>query len=160
MNRCSLSWERVFAGVGLGMLMLEGPATAADLPLKAPVFKAVYDWTGFYIGGHAGYGGGSSVPAPIPSPSKACFFPHSVTGLIGGYPARLQQAVSNHVVLGIEADASFTSPLDPVALTPAPLQHDDRLYRHRARPRRLRVRDVDALCDRRLRLGAQPHQSQ
>jgi hypothetical protein len=24
---------------------------AADLPLKAPALKPVYDWTGFYIGG-------------------------------------------------------------------------------------------------------------
>jgi len=35
------------------------PARAADLPLKAPAAAAVaYSWTGFYIGGQAGYGFG------------------------------------------------------------------------------------------------------
>jgi outer membrane immunogenic protein len=36
------------------------PAFAADMPVKAPVYKAapapLYDWSGFYIGGNAGYG--------------------------------------------------------------------------------------------------------
>jgi outer membrane immunogenic protein len=34
------------------------PAIAADLPTKGPVYKAVdpiFDWSGFYVGGHAGY---------------------------------------------------------------------------------------------------------
>ena len=51
-------WTRASAGIGLGMLTLAEPALAADLPLKAPALKAVYDWTGFYVGGHFGYGGG------------------------------------------------------------------------------------------------------
>ena len=61
-----------------------------------------------------------SAPAPILCPSKACFFPHSITGLIGGYQAGYLWQFPNHVVLGIEADASFTSPLDAPALRPAP----------------------------------------
>src|SRR3954471_22473616 len=59
MNRCNRSWERIIASVGFGMLMFDAPAMAADMPLKAPVLKAVYDWTGFYVGGAVGYGGGS-----------------------------------------------------------------------------------------------------
>ena len=108
------------AGVALGMLVLDGAATAADMPLKAPVFKAVYDWTGFYIGGHFGYGGGSFGPGTNPLPEQAVLFPDSVTGLIGGYQAGYNKQFSNHVVLGIEADASFTGPRDTPALTPAP----------------------------------------
>ena len=35
-------------------------ASAADLPVKGPVYKApvvapIYNWTGFYIGGDGGY---------------------------------------------------------------------------------------------------------
>jgi len=48
------------------------------------------------------------------------FFPHSVTGLIGGYQAGHNRQFSNHIVLGVEADASFTSPLDAPRLAPAP----------------------------------------
>jgi len=34
---------------------LMGPTMAADLPVKAPMISApAYNWTGFYLGGHAG----------------------------------------------------------------------------------------------------------
>jgi high affinity Mn2+ porin len=120
MNCSSRSLQRLFAGAGLGLFVLDAPAAAADMPVKAPVFKAVYDWTGFYLGGHVGYGGGSLGPGTNPLPEQGVFFPHSVTGLIGGYQAGYIRQFSNHVVLGIEADASFTSPVDGPALTPAP----------------------------------------
>lgn len=120
MNRRGPAWERVCAGVCLGMLVLDGPALAADLPLKAPAFKAVYDWTGFYIGGHVGYGGGGLGPGTNPLPEQGVVFPHSVTGLIAGYQAGYNKQLFNHVVVGIEADASFTSPMDAPALMPAP----------------------------------------
>ena len=102
------------------VLAICSPAVAADMPLKAPVFKAVYSWTGFYLGGHVGYGGGSLGPGTNPLPLQGVFFPHSITGLIGGYQAGYNREFPNHVVLGIEADASFSSPTDAPALTPAP----------------------------------------
>jgi high affinity Mn2+ porin len=120
MNRSRRSWECVLTGVGLGMLVLGDYAVAADMPLKAPVFKTVYDWTGFYIGGHAGYGGGSLGPGTNPLPDQGIIFPHSVTGLIGGFQGGYNRQFSNHIVLGIEADASFASPFDAPALMPAP----------------------------------------
>jgi high affinity Mn2+ porin len=120
MNLCGRSWERVLAGVGLGMLVLDGPAMAADLLLKAPALKAVYDWTGFYIGGHVGYGAGSLGPGTNPLPEQGVFLPHSVTGLTGGFQAGYLNEFSNHVVVGIEADATFAGPVDSTALTPAP----------------------------------------
>src|ERR1700737_2717360 len=119
-NRRSRSWESVFAGVGLSLLALDGPATAADMPLKAPVFKAVYNWTGFYLGGHVGYGGGSFGPGTNPLLEQGGFFPHSITGLIGGFQAGYNRQLANKVVLGVEADMSFGSPLDAPRLTPAP----------------------------------------
>ena len=108
-----------FAGVGLGMLGLGNSAVAADLPLKAPALKTVYDWTGFYIGGHVGYGGGSLGPGTNPLPEEGQLFPPSITGLIGGYQAGYNKQLATHVVLGIEADASFGSPLDAVRLAPS-----------------------------------------
>jgi high affinity Mn2+ porin len=120
MNRCRPSRERIFAGVGFSLFALGGPAVAADLPLKAPALKAVYSWTGFYLGGHVGYGGGSLGPDTNSVPLQGVFLPLSSTGLIGGFQAGYNWQLSNHVVLGVEADASFTSPLDAPALAPAP----------------------------------------
>ena len=120
MNRCSRPFGGVLVGVGLALLAFELPAMAADLPLKAPAAKTVYDWTGFYLGGHVGYGGGSFGPGTHPLPEQGVLFPHSITGLIGGYQAGYLRQLSSGVVLGIEADASFTSHLDAPALIPAP----------------------------------------
>ncbi|WP_245286879.1 carbohydrate porin [Bradyrhizobium sp. Tv2a-2] len=102
------------------MLAVEKPAAAADLPVKAPALNRVYDWTGFYIGGHFGYGGASLGAATNPLPLESIFFPHSPTGLIGGYQTGYNRELANHVVLGVEADASFTSPTDQAAVGRAP----------------------------------------
>jgi high affinity Mn2+ porin len=103
-------------GATLGLLVADHVATAADLPLKAPALTAVYDWSGFYVGGHFGYGGGSLGPDTNPLPLQGVLFPHSVTGLIGGYQIGYNRQFSNRVVLGVEADATFTSPTDQPAL--------------------------------------------
>ncbi len=99
-------------------------ATAADfptnLPVKAPIRSAIYDWTGFYVGGHFGYGDASFGPDTNPIPLQGALLPHSPTGLIGGFQMGYNRQLTNRVVLGVEADASFTSPLDGAALTPAP----------------------------------------
>ena len=54
--------QTVLAGLLLGAAPV-GLALAADrpaaLPVKAPRVKPVFDWSGFYVGGHVGYGGGS-----------------------------------------------------------------------------------------------------
>jgi hypothetical protein len=59
MKRRRPGWQRIFVSAALGILAVEASATAADLPSKAPALKAVYDWTGFYVGGHFGYGDAS-----------------------------------------------------------------------------------------------------
>jgi len=116
MIRSGRRCRRASAGLGLGVLMLADPALAADFPVKAPALRAVYDWTGFYVGGHFGYGGGSLGAGTHPLPEQGVFFPTSVTGLIGGYQAGYNRQLTNRVVLGIEGDSSFTSPLDGPAL--------------------------------------------
>jgi high affinity Mn2+ porin len=109
-------------GIGLG-LVLADPAFAADLPLKSPALSAVYDWTGFYAGGHFGYGAGSLGPDTNTLPLQGVFLPHSVMGLMGGYQLGYNRELANHVVLGFEADASFPGFVDQAALgrmPPAP----------------------------------------
>ncbi|HAP13753.1 MAG TPA: cell envelope biogenesis protein OmpA, partial [Afipia sp.] len=109
------------AGLALGATSLD-VARAADaaLPLKAPRAAPVFDWSGLYVGGHAGYGGGTFGPGTNPLPQQGIFFPHSITGLIGGYQAGYNLQLANKWVLGFEADISFTSPLDRPKLVPAP----------------------------------------
>src|SRR5258708_25094260 len=114
-------------GIGcvIGMALANSPsAVAADLSaklaVKAPVRAAIYDWTGFYVGGHFGYGDASFGPDTNPFPLQGALLPHSPTGLIGGFQMGYNRQLTNRVVLGVEADASFTSPPDGAALTPAP----------------------------------------
>jgi outer membrane immunogenic protein len=51
-----------FGSVALLALASAGPAMAADMPVRAPVYKAApvavapYSWAGPYVGGHVGYG--------------------------------------------------------------------------------------------------------
>src|SRR6266700_2934676 len=92
----------------------------ANLPVKPPIRSAIYDWTGFYVGGHFGYGDASFGPGTNPIPLQGVFLPHSPTGLIGGFQAAYNRQFSNRLVLRVEADASFPSPIDIPRLAPAP----------------------------------------
>ena len=60
--------SRRAAFASLWLFSLACPARAADLPVKAPALQAVYDWTGFYVGGHFGYGQGSLGPDSLQLP--------------------------------------------------------------------------------------------
>jgi opacity protein-like surface antigen len=50
----------LLANVALVALIVAGPAMAADQGIRAPApaYAPVSDWTGFYVGGHVGYGWG------------------------------------------------------------------------------------------------------
>src|SRR5690242_1464519 len=61
---------RTAAAIAAGVLALPGAGSAAELPLKAPVLKAVYDWTGLYIGVHTGLTRGTS-SATLTDPTVA-----------------------------------------------------------------------------------------
>src|SRR5262245_2729316 len=101
---------------------MPGASSAADLPLKARAAKTLYDWTGFYVGGHFGYGDAGFGPGTNPLPLQGVVLPHSATGLNGGYQLGYNRQLANRVVLGIEADATFTGALDVPAHegTPVP----------------------------------------
>ncbi|WP_375786515.1 carbohydrate porin [Bradyrhizobium sp. Pha-3] len=104
---------RIAAGAALGAAAFGAPASAADMAVKSPAMDAaVYTWTGFYVGGHVGYGDGSLGPDTNPLPLQGVFFPHSVTGGIGGFQAGYNHQFANRFVLGVEADATFVGPVD------------------------------------------------
>jgi outer membrane immunogenic protein len=56
--------RRLLSGVAIAALSAAAPAIAADTPLRAPVYRAaslpIFNWTGFYAGGHVGYGWGDA----------------------------------------------------------------------------------------------------
>lgn len=99
------------AGAGLGLLALDGVAIAADIPVpmpvKAPYIQPVFDWTGFYIGAHAGYGLGTS-SAVLVDPVLATTAANStVSGMIGGVQAGYNVQMPSGLLLGVEADLTF-----------------------------------------------------
>jgi high affinity Mn2+ porin len=107
MNRDRRYQKQLLAGVAFGALALGGPAAAADMTLKAPVYKAVYDWTGFYIGAHTGHGGGKSnavLTDPVISTTDNRF-----GGIIGGVQAGYNVRLPSGLLLGVEADMTFPS---------------------------------------------------
>jgi high affinity Mn2+ porin len=111
MTRCNRSWESVLAGAGLGLFALDGAAMAADIPVrmpvKAPYLQPVFDWTGFYIGAHAGYGRGTS-SAVLTDPLLATTATNSsFSGVIGGVQAGYNFQMPSGLLLGVEADLTF-----------------------------------------------------
>ena len=117
------SLAKGLVAIGAGLVSAAGllhPAEAADFSTKGGLSDRIFSWTGFYVGGHVGYGGGSFGPGTNPLPEQGVFFPPSVTGMIGGYQAGYNRQLSNNVVIGAETDISFTSPLDRPRLIPAP----------------------------------------
>jgi high affinity Mn2+ porin len=102
--------KRILTGLALGVLSLDGPAFAADIPLKAPRLQPLYDWTGLYFGAHAGFGRGHS-NAVLSDPSIATTS-HSFGGPIGGLQAGYNVQLPSRIVLGFEADVSFPNYID------------------------------------------------
>ncbi len=94
-------------------LLGASPARAGDaaMPTKAPALPA-YDWTGAYVGGHFGYGGGSFGAGTNPVLDEGVLFPPTITGLVGGYQIGWNVQLPDRLVLGVEADVTFTSPID------------------------------------------------
>ncbi|VIO66547.1 hypothetical protein CI1B_16690 [Bradyrhizobium ivorense] len=103
---------RIAAGAALGAAAFGTPAAAADMALNSPAARTVYSWTGFYVGAHVGYGDGSLGPGTNPLPQQGFLFPPTVTGGIGGFQVGYNKEFANRFVLGVEADATFTSPTD------------------------------------------------
>ncbi len=84
---------------------LSSGVQAADLgaprmPIAAAVVAPAFNWTGFYVGAHAGYGFGRTTPTDGPS------YPMNTSGaLVGGQIGFNYQI--NQIVLGAEADLAY-----------------------------------------------------
>jgi outer membrane immunogenic protein len=108
---------RISAVVALTAFAAPLAAGAADLPVKAPVPAPVYDWTGFYIGGNAGYGWNTGdgpltcvTPAGVSFGTGCGLIPFAglkPSGFIGGGQAGYNQQIGPYVV-GLESDFQWS----------------------------------------------------
>jgi high affinity Mn2+ porin len=105
-NRKRRSLEHALAGAAFSALALGSPAIAADIPLKAPHLRPAFDWSGFYIGGHTGYGRGSST-AVLSDPLAVSTNNSVFSGVIGGVQGGYNVQMPSGLVLGVEADLTF-----------------------------------------------------
>lgn len=87
------------AGLGLTAAVAAAPASAADLPrqtpYRAPAYVTSFNWTGVYLGAHAGYGWGASDSIDLRG------------GFIGGQIGYNWQGVGSPWVFGIEVDSAW-----------------------------------------------------
>jgi outer membrane immunogenic protein len=103
----------VLSGIALGLLTA-APAMAADIRapmLKAPPMAPVFNWTGLYIGGHAGCGWADSpaVTAFNTSDGGGDFVHNTenATGCFSGGQIGADYQVGGGFVFGILGDISF-----------------------------------------------------
>src|SRR6267154_6614233 len=105
--------KKILLGVA-ALAACAGPAFAADMPArtytKAPVYTApavVYNWTGFYIGGHVGgaFGGDNSIQG-------------SDGRFLGGVQGGVDYQFATNWVVGAEAQYSWLSNNNGGALFP------------------------------------------
>jgi outer membrane immunogenic protein len=102
--------------LALGLLIAVGivpAAAAADLSprVEEAVPPAAFNWTGAYIGAHAGYGWGDFTSEPTDAYGGL-----KPDGWLGGGQAGFNYQFDNGFVLGIEADASFGSRKDAISV--------------------------------------------
>jgi outer membrane immunogenic protein len=113
-----------------------GAASAADMPVKGPVYKAapmpiaIYNWTGFYVGVNGGYGwenstgnlvansGGIAIPTAIAGGTIPRNLGIRPSGGLGGAQAGYNWQV-DHVVFGIEGDIQGAGIKQSVAIAAA-----------------------------------------
>lgn len=104
----------LLAGVGiLAIALATGAATAADLPraapypTKAPAYVAqVYNWTGFYVGAHAGWGR-VDLTSTVVAPPGFGTFGTDESGFLGGGQIGANYQMGQFVI-GVEGDISWT----------------------------------------------------
>lgn len=105
-------------GIATGV---SGAALAADMPVKAPAYKAAppFNWTGFYAGGFIGgaFGGSTDLHSTVPGGPYGGDRPDTFFG--GGQLGFNYQFAPNWVA-GIEGDIGGGSNADRVVMHPNP----------------------------------------
>jgi outer membrane immunogenic protein len=101
---------KAFLLATIGLAALAAPTQAADMPVKAPPLvaaPAVYNWTGFYIGGHIG-GARSNVDWTFFSGTVSERFSQDASSWIGGGQVGFLWQWTGNWVIGAEVSYSAT----------------------------------------------------
>jgi outer membrane immunogenic protein len=114
----TMSRRLLFAGAALA-LVAASPAFAADMPApaytKAPAYVApIFNWTGFYVGGHAGGAWANQAsteiaPGTAAFPTGAAFSKNNLSGFLGGVQTGYNWQVNNNFVVGVEGEYSWAN---------------------------------------------------
>jgi outer membrane immunogenic protein len=108
MKAIGLARAALLAGVTLpvfGSL----PARSADMPIKAPPATASASWSGFYIGGHLGYGYAVTETKLPDFGFSSRFVGLGSRGLTGGALGGYNVMLSSRWLAGVEGDISWQS---------------------------------------------------
>ena len=108
--------KKVAAAIS-AFLVSPAVASAADM---APAYKAapmaaqvaVYNWTGFYIGGHIGGGWATEgstelAPGTVAFPTGTVFHGHDLSGFLGGVQGGFNWQANSPFVIGVEGEYSW-----------------------------------------------------
>ncbi len=100
---------RLAALASLAVIVFAPAASAADMPAKAPIYKAppvaTYDWTGFYLGG---YYGGVISHAKTQTPFSALgIHDHNNSGVMGGVTAGYNWQFDRYWLVGVEGEIGY-----------------------------------------------------
>jgi outer membrane immunogenic protein len=116
-----LTWA-VASAVSLGVGTL-GAASAADMAVKAPPLAPVYNWTGFYVGGNAGWVGSTSNSITNTGTDAGTAGLGSALNIVGSIPPSVSASASGFIgggqigynwqaanwVFGLEGDIQGTT---------------------------------------------------
>jgi outer membrane immunogenic protein len=103
--------RREIALAGLFAAMLQAPAMAADVEVAEE--PLIYDWSGFYVGAHVGYGEGQ-----VDGEYDSNAFSLEPNGVLGGLHAGYNLQLGSFVI-GAEGDFSWVDWADSAAVDTA-----------------------------------------
>jgi len=88
-----------------------GPASTADMAVPATTFTPAYNWSGFFVGGHLGYGWGGDSMTLTTSSYPLGTIPPAIAADPRGFVGGVQYGTNwqiDRFVLGTDSDFSFT----------------------------------------------------
>src|SRR5215471_18471595 len=103
-----MKMKRIFSAIVLAWVGWNFPATAADLPIKAPAPSYVtnYQWSGFYLGAHVG-GAINSTNQTITDGVVSIDIGSAPRGVLGGIEAGLDYQFAPQFVFGLYVEQDF-----------------------------------------------------